>query len=351
MNRKDFLQRPIIFADSQNEQGTCLTGEDCRVRNLNQWKGWRCAVGIRSLHVEFDGDVYNASCREGARRGNIYDENFKLAINPAKWLTCSQNACTCVPDMYVPKVRADREIPADISKFKQFVARGRLQEETLNPDMVFSPYALEAKILIWEIGRRCNYNCSYCYPNSHSLTEKHKSLETLLPAMDRLEKYFLRQEPGHFILLGGEPTIHPSYLEFLRYILSKNSEHRLLTVTNGSRSAEFYAELFQLSALSFSAHLEYLANASVYAKFLKNIATCVRLKQSEQVPADRDLQVRVMLKPGGTELASRLKADIQNIPYAAENVRLLVDLLHQSDERVVLNTYTAEELQFGLSPG
>lgn len=335
--------RPIVLFDSNEKKSISLTGELCRSQGRNRWNGWYCSAGIRSLYVGFDGDVYAASCREGGSRGNIYQNDFTLK-NDAKWLRCTRPACTCIPDMYAPKVKREEQMPTNFSELKAMPSTTGL---AIHPDLVFSHHAIEAKVLIWEIGRRCNYDCSYCYPQSRSDSEAHKSLETLARAADRLHEQWLHEEAGHFIILGGEPTIHPQYLDFLRYLRSKNSEHRFVTVTNGSRLPKFFSKLFTLSGLAFSAHLEYLANPATYARFIETVATCISMKQSEQVSLDQDLQVRIMLKPGSLDLAMRLKQEIETLPHAAHNVRVMIDLLHESDAREMLTTYSQKELEFG----
>jgi len=293
--------------------------------------------------VEFDGDVFAATCREGGSRGNIYREGFSLQGQQEKWLTCSQASCPCIPDMYAPKVKRLEQVPADFSKFREL----KWSPSISNGDTVFSHHAIDSKVLIWELGRRCNYACTYCYPNSRSSTEPHKNIETLFQAADRLQDQWLIEEAGHILLLGGEPTVHPKFLELVRYIQSKNASHEIVTVTNGSRSPQYYSELFSLSSLAFSAHLEYLATPSVYEKFVENISACLKLKRRQPVLSERDLQVRIMLKPGSLDLAIRLQNEIENLPGAQDGVRVMIDYLHHTDARVMLSTYSQKELDFG----
>jgi len=71
----------------------------------------------------------------------------------------------------------------------------------------------------WLLGRYCNYNCSYCWPYARSDQRDHRSLPVLTKAMDRIKEQARRNgfNSFHFSFSGGEPTLHPHYLEFLKY--------------------------------------------------------------------------------------------------------------------------------------
>ena len=66
----------------------------------NQFEGWRCAAGIQSLMINWDGDVHRATCRVGGSLGNIYDGSFEA---PEEWITCTRKWCTCAADIPLTK--------------------------------------------------------------------------------------------------------------------------------------------------------------------------------------------------------------------------------------------------------
>lgn len=74
----------------------------------------------------------------------------------------------------------------------------------------------------WLLGRYCNYNCSYCWPYARSDKKDHRPLEVLVKVMDEIKE----QARGngfrsfHFSFSGGEPTVHPDFLELLQYYTS-----------------------------------------------------------------------------------------------------------------------------------
>ena len=66
----------------------------------NQFLGWSCAAGIESLMINWDGEVYRATCRVGNSLGNIYNSTFN---QPVEWVTCTRKWCTCAADISLSK--------------------------------------------------------------------------------------------------------------------------------------------------------------------------------------------------------------------------------------------------------
>jgi pyruvate-formate lyase-activating enzyme len=154
----------------------------------------------------------------------------------------------------------------------------------------------------------------------------------------------LKGERAFVAIAGGEPTIHPEYLDFLRHILSKHPENSIHTTTNGSRDPRFYAELLTLSSIGFSAHLETLVQQRAFDRFVQNLEACVQRKK--QGFEKRFLQVRIMLKPGTLELARKLDHRLREIPGVLDYANLRCDLLHQAEDREILPVYSLEEIRF-----
>ena len=71
----------------------------------------------------------------------------------------------------------------------------------------------------WLLGRFCNYNCSYCWPYARSDTKDHRSTQLCLDTMDEIKRQAREREFNsfHFSFSGGEPTLHPGYLDILSH--------------------------------------------------------------------------------------------------------------------------------------
>jgi MoaA/NifB/PqqE/SkfB family radical SAM enzyme len=104
----------------------------------------------------------------------------------------------------------------------------------------------------WNLGKRCNYDCSYCPSSIHDNTSPHTPIETLKSVVDKL---LTLNKPVRLSFTGGEPCVHPQFEELIRYARHKGIPWISVT-TNGTRPYEFYSML-PVSQYVFSIHFEY----------------------------------------------------------------------------------------------
>jgi MoaA/NifB/PqqE/SkfB family radical SAM enzyme len=104
----------------------------------------------------------------------------------------------------------------------------------------------------WNLGKRCNYDCSYCPSEIHDNTSKHTDIEILKATVDKLIKL---GKPIRLSFTGGEPCVHPKFLELVKYCKHKGVTWISVT-TNGTLPYEFYAAL-EADQIVFSIHLEF----------------------------------------------------------------------------------------------
>jgi len=104
----------------------------------------------------------------------------------------------------------------------------------------------------WNLGKRCNYDCSYCPSVIHDNTSPHTDIELLKKTIDQLTSL---GKPIRLSFTGGEPCVHPKFDELVKYARHKNISWISVT-TNGTRPYEFYASL-PVDQYVFSLHLEY----------------------------------------------------------------------------------------------
>lgn len=108
--------------------------------------------------------------------------------------------------------------------------------------------------VMWNIGKRCNYDCTYCPSEIHDLTTPHTDIEILKSTVDILSN---NDKPVRIMFTGGEPTVHPNFKELLEYIKFKNIAWVSVT-SNGTKSAKWYVENEYLwNHFLFSLHFEY----------------------------------------------------------------------------------------------
>ena len=104
----------------------------------------------------------------------------------------------------------------------------------------------------WNLGKRCNYDCSYCPASIHDNSSQHTDIEILKSAVDKL---MTLGKPIRLSFTGGEPCVHPKFLELVKYCKHVGITWISVT-TNGTMPYEFYSAL-DVDQIVFSIHLEY----------------------------------------------------------------------------------------------
>lgn len=103
----------------------------------------------------------------------------------------------------------------------------------------------------WNLGKRCNYDCTYCPSSIHDNFSPHTDIEILKQTVDKLSEL---GKPIRLSLTGGEPSVHPKIEELLLYAKSKN--FWISMTTNGTRRPLWYATQV-LDQYVFSLHFEH----------------------------------------------------------------------------------------------
>ena len=94
--------------------------------------------------------------------------------------------------------------------------------------------------IIWDLGRRCSYACSYCPPHRNNKTSSFVSYDTLCKTMDGVADYANlydqfrnRDALKKLSFTGGEPTVHPDFFKFLSYVKRVYPDFSRGLTTNG----------------------------------------------------------------------------------------------------------------------
>lgn len=109
----------------------------------------------------------------------------------------------------------------------------------------------------WYIGKRCNFDCTYCVDYLHDNFSPHVPLEN----MQRLVDVIYEQHGMNVFwsLTGGEPTINPKFIDLCRYIKEEKGARFVSLTTNGSRTAKYFKELFEyIDGITLSFHFEHM---------------------------------------------------------------------------------------------
>lgn len=103
-------------------------------------------------------------------------------------------------------------------------------------------------VITWDLGRRCNFDCSYCPIHRHDNHSKHATLPELINTIDFIQKYIntinpYRKGNKYYIsLTGGEPTVNPNFTKLAEYLeqwkknFNDNIDVNIDLTTNGAMS-------------------------------------------------------------------------------------------------------------------
>jgi organic radical activating enzyme len=273
---------------------------------LNYITGWKCGAGVDSLFIDMDGGVWTASCRVGGPLGNVF-EDFRV---PETWVDCTRNNCSCGADLFIPKTQKIEFMPM-LRKGQGLPTQPDLRNNELTDFVAMErTHASNQKQIYWEISRRCNYDCSYCWPWIHNNTDRHKTLEELMHATHNLEKHFTKGETVNFIISGGEPTANKNFLDWLRYLNVMG--HHVSLHSNGSRLPDYYREVIHYGDLNLSVHFEFYDRA----KFVKVVEAVAHEKAT--VGDCGHLEIKFMMAPHNREETLSLEEELKLLPYFAD---------------------------------
>lgn len=112
--------------------------------------------------------------------------------------------------------------------------------------------------VIWNIGKRCNYDCSYCSMWVHDNYSPHLSFDDAKKFIDSLKDHVKKTKKKIKIgITGGEPFVNPNFLDIIQYISKIEDLVQLTVVTNGSLPYTIYEESSKyLTNFTVSLHFE-----------------------------------------------------------------------------------------------
>lgn len=334
-----------------------LSTDEVIANELNHWKHWYCAAGIRNLYIDYDGNIFTCNTASAGAisklwttawdkrveeikislqnwdltdeefepyraewRKKISKEDFSFSnecigkigddINfPYEWIICPFDTCACGADVVVSKSKTKH-----LSTLLSVTELGYDgQEKTIKNagDSVGECVAVEMNFpmpyqILWDLSRRCNYNCSYCWPYVHNNYEKFLSIDIILDTCERLIYEWSNTNEIRFNFGGGEPTLHPNFIDIIRYLKSENQW--VLITTNGSMPPSFWKEAVKyINSINMSAHFEFINKS----RFLENLQ--IIMDHHDLVSDDHWIEIKLMCPPGKVKEAVEFKKEIEDL--------------------------------------
>jgi len=132
---------------------------------------------------------------------------------------------------------------------------------------IVDPVSNDTMLISWDLGRRCNFDCSYCPPHRHDNVSDYASFEELKKTAEFMFDYLSVLMPyreAKYVSVsftGGEPTANPSFVKFgiwlkEKYLLCYQDQYHfsINLTTNGAFGREMRDNLirnFDFSTISY----------------------------------------------------------------------------------------------------
>ena len=213
--------------------------------------------------------------------------------------------------------------------------------------------------IIWNMGIRCTYDCSYCPSFRHSLTKPFQSLEAHKRSINFLKEWIelhdqhLNPESKRIYdinLTGGEPTAIPHLIEALSYLKEQVPMGEITLTSNGFVSRNTLDTITKdfIKHITFSYHAE--ASQSQKDIVLENILKCKEYVEDENYELN-NFQVNLMMHedPELFKHCQEVKKILQD-----ENIRVMPRTIDRDDKVQMRGREEVSKIKnssFGPRPG
>ena len=278
--------------------------------------------------------------------GNINDD---IEFNKS-WFKCPWDSCGCGADVVLSKAKNK-----EYQKYLTVTNSGWIGKEMTLNDLVddigeqvgvetHSPVPYQ---VLWDLSRKCNYDCHYCWPAVHNKVDPHKDYDFMIKTFNNIIDNWAQGETIRWNFGGGEPTLHPDFIDLMKH-LKKRNQWTLVT-SNGTRDYKYWRELIKhLNTVLMSAHFDGLHSEKEEDRFVRNIQViCEHFNEHDD---DHWLEVKLMTPPKYIERSLNLRQKIldlnliQNVG-ANDRVNGVISIVPIRKDSGSLVEYTDEQLE------
>lgn len=275
-------------------------------------------------------------------------------IENSYYTICEMNSCGCGADVILSKCKNKDDAKKLLVTLNGYKESGKQEKFTKNLDgeqvAVEMNFPIPYQIL-WDLGRRCNYDCFYCWPSVHNNKEEWVDYDVVIKTIDMMIDKWSNGNEIRWNFGGGEPTMHPQFLDILKYL--KNRNQWILVTTNGSRSSSFWKEARQyINSINMSAHFYSMDMfPGNEERFIEN---CKIIMEHHNIhDSDYWIEIKLMTPPGYLEKALTFKKkindlDLLNRPGANGRMKGVMSLvpIRSIDDSSEMVNYSPNELEY-----
>lgn len=196
----------------------------------------------------------------------------------------------------------------------------------------------------WHLGKKCNYDCSYCSPHTHDAVSPFMCIDTALRFVDDFHQHCdSESKKTKWSITGGEPFLDPNFFPLVQHVKSKHSTAQMNVTSNGSLPIEQYCRATEFfDGITISLHLERPpSEIEKIIKDLHKIKNCFVSVNLMALPG-RLLQIKKIVKQLQDQnvhfMVRKITPAIENtalLPFesvgAGKKNRQLFELQHQSN--------------------
>ena len=206
--------------------------------------------------------------------------------------------------------------------------------------------------VLWFLGKRCNYDCSYCSPHVHDAVSPFVDQHSAMRFADHMCEHMLQADRKiKWSFTGGEPFLDPGMMLLAKHLRQQTCTEQINVVTNGSLPLEVYRHAGKIfDGITFSLHLERSPEEihSIVDK-ISEIQECMT-------------SVNLMFLPGRLDLVQDISARLQQhginhvvrkilppvldpdlVPYTAKSdqrkAQILDDMTQQVSKKIMWKKY------------
>jgi MoaA/NifB/PqqE/SkfB family radical SAM enzyme len=173
----------------------------------------------------------------------------------------------------------------------------------------------EPMMVTWDIGRRCNYDCTYCESSRHNNYSPPHDLEELKTTFNFIKSWTeiynekRKTNTTNINFTGGEPTVNPHFWKLVDYI--KQYNFNLSLTTNGAwhkKHTKTISEKFSGVTVSYHAEADQYLKNQVIENILELSQTNIWLQVNVMLHADywdECVGVYTQLKEKGIRVSPR----------------------------------------------
>lgn len=227
-----------------------ISTPDLKKLNIN-FSTWYCPIHTFVWLIRHDGTIKSGTCGQNMfyNHQSPFWDNEPRIENTDSYCKVKRGACGCGSDLNSPKAISTEVYQSFFKKINELGKDAGKNAPLYNGKSIIGIGALHkilngtAEIHI-DIGKKCNFDCSYCPPGVHDNHSPFLTLENIDQALNIVEHHSRLLENKTCIITGGEPTLFKDLENLIKMLKVKNFK-KIKINTNGTASYKTYSNLIK----------------------------------------------------------------------------------------------------------